>query len=370
MTIKIKELDDETKDAVKSIEELEPVSRDQEITILISRNILLKLVNQSSIYETNSMIQKLINTKDLALRINSGKIKRLVELNGLIIQGLKEYKNLNRLYDYRRFVEIYDRDKKRLQKDIDDIQKIKEQAEQLSDDRNVKRSEAQIQELNKLVKSMNERIETIKKEYYGRLSSHISKIRAYCDEIHKIEKEFDVLLCNSNIYSFCLNCLNILKEGTIDTNINCEFYKSEITSGEVKIFNYLNSELEAYLHGKWLENYIARLLSKKGWRIWVGSLVLGSSGINHEVDILAIKNGYVMICECKTGNIARKDVFNFSTKNHDIKSNYAFWFSLEKLPDRESEDYMKKTPELMHLDNLQESTEDKILNELEKIDVS
>jgi len=88
--------------------------------------------------------------------------------------------------------------------------------------------------------------------------------------------------------------------------------------------------------------------------------MLGMSGIPHEIDILGIKKGFILIAECKTGKLARSDIFTFSTKITDLKSHVALFMSLLPLPDPETREFLTKNPMVILLENACEFKEEGI----------
>lgn len=99
-----------------------------------------------------------------------------------------------------------------------------------------------------------------------------------------------------------------------------------------------------YLEGVWLEDYLVTLLTREGWQAWASLYVHGSSGVPLEIDVLAIKNGYSLIAECKTlGYVGWKDVASFISKFYDIKCNYALLCSLTAI-DKQALGMIRRIP--------------------------
>lgn len=115
----------------------------------------------------------------------------------------------------------------------------------------------------------------------------------------------------------------------------------------------------------WLEQYLSKILKSFGWKTWPHVHVLGSSGIRHEVDVLGVKDGYVLVCECKTGNVSRQDVFNFWTKTYDIRSHLSILALVQELPEPETRQFILKNPSVALLENLGEKKKKQIISELE-----
>lgn len=114
----------------------------------------------------------------------------------------------------------------------------------------------------------------------------------------------------------------------------------------------------------WLEDYVSRLLRSVQWNTWSHVSVLGSSGVRHEVDVLGVKGSYVLVCECKTGHVTRQDVFNFWAKVYDIRSHVSMLALIEQLPEPETKEFVVKNPSVVLLENLGEKKKRQIAEEL------
>jgi len=129
--------------------------------------------------------------------------------------------------------------------------------------------------------------------------------------------------------------------------VNCFFCKNPITRAEVErhpTHEIIPSIEEAWRSGLWLEEYVASILRSLEWKTWTRVNILGTSGIPHEVNLLAIKKGFVLVGECKTGKVSREDVFTFSTKMTDLKSHLGLFGLLGELPEPETREFIEKNP--------------------------
>lgn len=88
------------------------------------------------------------------------------------------------------------------------------------------------------------------------------------------------------------------------------------------------------------------------------------SGILHEVDVLAIRDGTLVICECKTGKVTRNHVFNFCTKANDLKAHVSILAMLGELPEPETRNFVKRNPAIIRLENMGKMNEGEIKAEL------
>ncbi len=111
----------------------------------------------------------------------------------------------------------------------------------------------------------------------------------------------------------CVRCKNLLKT--------------------MQIERIHDNDLVSYLRGNWLEDYVAHVLEINGWAAWSSpSLqVYGVSGAPHQIDVLAIKNGVVLVAECKTGDFTPTQVRTFLTKYYDVRCHQALAVSVGKI---------------------------------------
>jgi Holliday junction resolvase len=91
---------------------------------------------------------------------------------------------------------------------------------------------------------------------------------------------------------------------------------------------------------------------------------MGASGILHEVDVLAIRKGTVLVCECKTGKVSRNDVFNFCTKASDLKAHISILALVDELPEPQTREFLKKNPAIIRIENMGKKKEIEVLNDL------
>jgi hypothetical protein len=132
---------------------------------------------------------------------------------------------------------------------------------------------------------------------------------------------------------------------------------------------FVDAKIISYLNGFWLEDYMARILTQlmrlkesiqsegsaqPEWKTWCHGSVMGSSGIYHPIDILAVNSeGQILVAECKSGAFGGRDIFNFAAQYFDVKGLYGFFFALKEIPDPRGRDYMARTPGLCLLDKLE-----------------
>lgn len=116
----------------------------------------------------------------------------------------------------------------------------------------------------------------------------------------------------------------------------------------------------------WLEDYTSKILRSMNWQTWPHVSVLGSSGVRHEIDVLGVKGSYVLVCECKTGRVTRQDVFNFWAKVYDIKSHVSMLSLIGELPEPETREFVTKNPSVFLLEKMGEKGRKQIVEEAQK----
>jgi alkylhydroperoxidase/carboxymuconolactone decarboxylase family protein YurZ len=173
---------------------------------------------------------------------------------------------------------------------------------------------------------------------------------------------FDMLV-PSNLL-LCPDCKTILSIGEFKGNKKCHRCEKEIkreNAARIYVHKVREEIKEIWKNNLWFEAYVARLLRKLDCKTWTSAHVMGASGILHEVDVLAIKDGTVLVCECKTGKVSRNDVFNFCTKAGDLKAHISILALIGELPDPETREFVKKNPAIIRIENMGKMKEDEIL---------
>ena len=116
----------------------------------------------------------------------------------------------------------------------------------------------------------------------------------------------------------------------------------------------------------WLEEYIAGIFRELEWETWTSVQVHGTSGIPHQVDVLAVnKRGFVVCVECKNRDtMPRKDVMMFAQKRFDIGSHYGLIALTGEFPEPGTGDIVHKNPALYSITNMYEKTKEEIIKEI------
>lgn len=304
------------------IERLDSEDSERDITLLLGKNIILKLYPKNSIYDSNQEIKNLINHNDLLNGEKIEKIKKLTILNDSrisLIDTLKQRKDM--LIDF---------------------------AKRNKNDANT----------DKLIKDfLKDQIESFE--------DYFQKIKDISAEIDSINQFFNVNLTEKKTICFCNNCHTIIKEGGLLGPEGCNLCGNKVTRSSNQEFHVLKNEIAYYLKGNWFADYLAKLLRKIGWKTWTNLYILGNSGIPHEIDILAISpnGGFILLAECKTGNPSREEIFTLSTKSNDIRSTFCFLYTLSEIKERDSKHFMEKT-RIEYIENAIQKKDEDILKEI------
>lgn len=283
-----------------TIEQLDNEGKENNITILIGKNLVLKFLPGDSIYFHEKKLQDFIRTSDL--------------FTSALLSGAMDEKRLSG----------------EISNNLSEMIKLQEEI--------LKITGGKLQ-VNDFVEYLKARKQVI-----------ISK----GDEIKKLEGQGKISLATNFPLFFCQNCNSYLGNSIDSLTDSCKLCGTEIDpSTSSTIVKFLDGKIIGYLDGFWLEDYIARILTQLGWKTWCHGSVMGSSGIYHPIDILAINSeGQILVAECKSGGFGGKDVFNFTAQYFDIKGFYGFFFALRQIPDPKGKNYMQRTPGLCLLDNL------------------
>jgi len=165
----------------------------------------------------------------------------------------------------------------------------------------------------------------------------------------------------------CPNCNSVLSTEEYKTSKKCVLCNKRIKREKAKaIYAHRIPQpiKDVWTKNLWFEAFLGKLLVKLKWKTYLHVLVMGSSGIFHEVDVLAIKKGTVLVSECKTGKVSRQDVFNFWAKVNDLKSHTGILALLRSLPESDTRGFIEKNPMMVLLEKAAELKEDQIISKL------
>jgi len=287
-----------------NIEQLDNSSKEENITILVGKSLVLKYIPGKSILDSKKALQDLINTPDLL----PGDIIKKVQNIRSLSEGIS-----SNLVDSMTFQERF----------------------------------------GKMMRAREGK--AFKEIAYKSLEGLRKDIVRKSSKIKKIEEEVNLYIPEFHHLYFCNNCKGYLADSVESMPDECKGCGQKVKQKKPTLAKFLDKRVTDYLNGLWFEDYIAKLLRSIGWKTWCHGSVMGSTGICYPIDILAIDSvGKVLVGECKSGvNVKSKDVLNFSAKYFDIKSNYGFFFSLKELRDSTIKDYMDRTPGLCLIDGLE-----------------
>lgn len=186
----------------------------------------------------------------------------------------------------------------------------------------------------------------------------------------EIKKIIGLDLLEPAIALICPHCKNVLQIGEFKGTLKCKICEKDVSRSSAKRFpiHQVPEVLKkVWVSGLWLEAYFAKFLRKLNCKTWVKVHIMGASGVPHEIDVLAIKEGNIIVAECKTGKVSRQDVFNFLTKTQDLKVHMGILALLESLPEPETKDFVKKNRLLHLIDNMKSKKDDQVLSDLKSV---
>jgi len=340
--------------------------REEDVTVLHGRNLLLKIIEDQEArhFLASEDVRQFLETEDLCLKDLGHVMNRMLELEDQNDRRLAEGGSSYVLdvpfrMHYRRF-----KSRRAMLRDWKALVPISiwKHAELPAEHIAVlkKRNEASMRELRKVDREL------------VRLEKEVKRFNRDLDVLYP-----SVLLrcsrCGSPVYKrgrptrrTSLLGLQPVK-GEIKGLIRCLVCGYEISREKAhRTYLHIVKEPIRRLWGSnlWLEDHISRLLTSMQWRTWFHVNVLGSSGVRHEIDVLAVKQSFVLVCECKSGSVSRQDVFNFWAKVYDIRSHMSMLALIEHLPEPETREFLRKNPSVLLLENLGEKRRNQILQEL------
>lgn len=310
-----------------TIEQLDDEYINGDVSILVGKSFILKFIPQKSAYDSSENLKKFINTPDLLTDPLSSKVRAMVGLSKEISDLLSESIKTREMYS-------------------------RTNASNLGSSSSNK-PEPLIEYLSNQLKA--QKLQIIKKG----------------EAVQKLEKESNLYLAQENNLYFCKSCNAYLAdsfESLPEKCSSCGNTTDWSDSNNIVKARFLDNKVAQYLGGLWFEDYVAKLLARLGWKTWCHGLIMGSSGVHHQVDILAINpaDGRVLVGECKTAKIQKEHIFDLSAQFNDIKSCYGFLFSYDTVLNDRLTEYMKRTAGLHLLDNLKANTDEQMIEKIEK----
>lgn len=177
------------------------------------------------------------------------------------------------------------------------------------------------------------------REYIVTLTGELEEDLVEFEEEHRVGLN---VLENANL-SACNSCGAYLNDGRFKKT-TCPCGKTINSSSDIERVNVkaLSEEVERFLsQNLWFEHASAYLLRRIDYETKCGGYILGASGVEHEIDVLAEKPNTAerILCECKTSRPDESEIFGFSGKMRDIGCSEGLLFTL--VPNEDIDDEIK-----------------------------
>jgi len=341
------------------IEELDSSAREENPTIILGKNILIKIVEDPNkqAFLKNRLVKKLLSIPDLC----NDDTRKLID-NLLVHEAyLTAPSFAQTLMQHRDKLEDLAASSQWFMQALAPLMKSK-MWKALE-----KSAQQTVEDDEKLLKKEDLRADLLRRVKGQINKKNLQKLEKELISIDKqIEGKTGISLTEPSVLFMCSKCKSILFENEI-SNKKCLSCNRKITEENVQRIPIIKVPLEirqVWQSNLWFEAYFANLLRKLGCKTWVGVHAMGVSGILHEVDVLAIRNGTIIVCECKTGKVSRNDVFNFCTKVSDLKSHISILALIGELPEPETREFVRKNPAIIRLESMGQMSEVAILDDL------
>jgi len=199
--------------------------------------------------------------------------------------------------------------------------------------------------LNKDKKELNKREKSEFDDFLNNLKRRQDTLKMLAGKL-----KFEVIKPHKEY--FCQNCKGFrpgpdLTQTAAPTCVRCKNLLKKLSIIQI------DTDIVNYLTGHWLEDYIANVFAILKWKAWSSPTLMihGVSGSLHQIDVLAIKNGRVLIAECKTGEFSPTQVMTFLGKYYDIRCHQALALAIGKIhPDGKK--IMEKNAAIDYYDNI------------------
>lgn len=340
---------------------LDSSAREEDVTILHGKNLLLKLIEDKDTkqFMSQAELEHFLSTDDLCAKDFRETMDRMLEVEHqvatLLERDVEEY-----LYFKRRFARrevlggrVTFRQSPR---ETDFVSHIRAR---------MGASVRRAQELDKTLPDLEQKI----KAFNGDLEVLDPIVLLRCPKcrtpiVREIPGRAD---SDARLGRYSREVKREVLKGELKRPVKCAFCESIINRENAKRthLHIMKQSIRKLWEGNlWLEDYFSRLLKSLGWQTWPHVHVLGSSGVRHEIDVLGVKGSYVLVCECKTGRVSRQMVFNFWAKVYDIRSHVGMLALIDQLPEPETKEFVAKNPSVVLLERLGEKGKSQILEEL------
>jgi len=349
-----------------SIKELDKSSKQDNITVLLGKKVILNIIEKpySKRLLDDTHVKRFISLPNLCRESRQQQLTHFFQVESRFrntcinesrlrhnindVTSLVENKKfcLKHLEDLRKNVNLEELRKKEDEHSIEKYRLILYQQDQL---------ERTMYDLSKITRRKKSKLTILNEQTFSAGK--------------ELEKELGLAILTAHTYIFCPDCGTLISSEEYESEEKCARCERQIKRKDAEYVevHIANDKIrEVWESRLWFEAYVSELLKKLNWQTWTHVLVMGSSGIYHQIDFLAIKGGSVIVGECKTGRVSRNDVFNFVTKADDIKAHFSIYAMLNGLPETETREFIRKDPSVIMLENLCKLEEDAIIEELDK----
>ncbi len=160
-------------------------------------------------------------------------------------------------------------------------------------------------------------------------SSH--KLEEIIDDFEKakgLKKNTLDILTNNKFYS-CGDCSRILASKYFKkTECVCgKSVENHASSREISFLKMSDSMVKFIVNNIWLEHGAEQFLND--YQTECGVYVTGSSGVMHEIDVIAQKGNHRLLIECKAKEIKTNDILIFYGKMMDLGISHGFIFTVD-----------------------------------------
>lgn len=350
-----------------TIKELDSSTRQEKITLILGKNILLKMIENP---ETQSLLEDKV-------------VKAFVSIPGLcnenvrsLIQGILKEESLVGAPSFIRTLKDRYEDGT-LESTVKVADSLKDFTDAVNSSLMSKIFEDEIGDsLKRAMKKLSkEDIESLRSEMMRNLVGTIDEKSVESSNERllslgtKLKKRMGPEILVPADLLLCPKCKTLISATDFVGETKCYVCQIDVSRKNVKRINIyrMNDKVKkVWEKNLWFEAYFAGLLRKLCCETWTGVNIMGASGILHEVDVLAIRDETVIACECKTGRVSRNDIFNFYTKASDLKAHISILAMIHGFPEPETKRFVKKNPAIISLENMGKREETEIVQDLDR----
>lgn len=133
--------------------------------------------------------------------------------------------------------------------------------------------------------------------------------------------KFDLDISELQKTYFCKDCLLTAAENRFKKGkCSCGKLLNDLSDIQEVTVAKINSNVTKFIEkNMWLEYGVEQLFEDEGYNTQCGYNILGTSGVQHEIDVLAEKKSAgKIICECKTSSLILSDIHVLYSKMSDI----------------------------------------------------